>query len=103
MSSSFTRFVFAAAVAVSGASSGAQAFTQSGTYTPRVEGSGENQSVVRPMDVMGSVQPRAVITGSGGNISVQHLNVPPPTFPGYVAVVVGSGENQSVVHIPAGG
>jgi len=102
MPSIFLRIVAAAAVTCFAAAPDAYAFRQSATFTPLVSGSGENQSVVAPTDVMGTVQPRAIIAGTGENLSVQHLDVPPPTPPGYVAVIAGSGENISVVHIPTG-
>ncbi|MBR0650205.1 hypothetical protein GXW78_11070 [Roseomonas terrae] len=103
MSSTLIRIVATVAMASFGVAPGAQAFRQSGTYTPQVMGSGENQSAVPPSGVMGSVQPRAIITGAGENLSVQHLDVPPPASPDYVARITGSGENLSVVHVPSGG
>ncbi|MBW6399387.1 hypothetical protein KPL78_16130 [Roseomonas sp. HJA6] len=103
MSSNAIRILIATVMFSAAAAPGAHAFRQSGTYTPQVVGSGENQSVVAPRGVIAAVQPRAIMTGSGENQSVQHLDVPPPEAPGYVAQVVGSGENLSVVHIPAGG
>lgn len=103
MSSIHIRILVAAVVASAGAAPGAHAFRQSGTYTPQIVGSGENQSVVAPSGVMGSVQPRAIITGTGENLSVQHLDVPPPVVPGYVARITGNGENLSVVHVGPGG
>jgi hypothetical protein len=103
MSSILIRIVAAAVVASVGAAPAAHAFRQSAAFTPQVEGTGENQSVVAPAGVIGTVQPRAVITGSGENQSVRHLDVPPPAFPGYVAMLMGSGENLSVVHVPSGG
>jgi hypothetical protein len=103
MSSIFIRILTAAAVAYGSGVPAAHAFRQSGIYTPQVVGSGENQSVVAPAGVMGFVQPRAIVTGTGENQSVQHLDVPPPAFPGYVARITGSGENLSVVHVPSGG
>ncbi|MBR0681507.1 hypothetical protein GXW74_13510 [Roseomonas eburnea] len=104
MSNSIIRIVVAAAVAVSGGAPGAQAYRHAGSYTPQIEGSGENQSVAHPSAaVFGAVQPRAVITGSGENQSVEHQGVPAPTPPGYVARIVGGGENVSVMHFPSGG
>jgi hypothetical protein len=103
MSKIIIRILVAAAVASTGGASGAHAFRQSGSYTPQVVGSGENQSVVPQAGMMGAVQPRAIITGSGENQSVQHLDAPAPTFPGYVARITGSGENLSVEHVPQGG
>lgn len=102
MPSIFLRIAAAAAVTCIAGAPDAYAFRQSATFTPQVSGSGENQSVVAPTDVMGTVQPRAIIAGTGENLSVQHLDVPPPTPPGYVAVIAGSGENISVVHVPTG-
>jgi hypothetical protein len=94
------RIATAAVLAIAAAGS-AQAVATADSAQPYVAGSGNNQSaameVPRPAHLLGPVAQ----TGSGNNVSVRPLTPPRFAESGYVAVVEGSGENQSVRYVPA--
>ncbi|PWS34282.1 hypothetical protein DFH01_24960 [Falsiroseomonas bella] len=75
-------------------------------FYPRVTGNGENVEIDYGPGPRGNIigGGRVVVTGSGENMQIGHLD---PQFaqqpvPGLVPVSVGSGENASVVWVAAG-